>query len=173
MNPVAIVLNGTSSAGKSSIAKSIQRQSSMPILHAQLDTFLSMFDWPTLASIEEKDECFRNCVANFYANLSILAASPYMLVVDQVFEQQEWFKACKKSLKSKKTYFIGIHCPLDEFENRELLRGDRRIGIAKGQFDSIHFGKKYDLELDSSITTPDECASTILQFILKEEQAIP
>ena len=173
MNSVAIVLNGASSAGKTSIAKSIQRQSPTPVLHAELDTFLGMIDWPAIATLEKKKECFRNCVDNFHANLAILATSPYMLVVDQVFEQHEWFEACKNSLQNKKTYFIGIHCPLDVLETRELLRGDRRIGIAKGQFNNIHLGKQYELELDSSVATPDECASAIIKFILKEEQAIP
>lgn len=173
MNSVAIVLNGASSAGKTSIAKSIQHQSPTPVLHAELDTFLGMIDWSAITTLEKKKECFRHCVDNFHASLAILATRPYMLVVDQVFEQHEWFEACKNSLQNRKTYFIGIHCPLDVLETRELLRGDRRIGIAKGQFNNIHLGKQYELELDSSVATPDECASTILQFVLKEERAIP
>ena len=171
MKPLAIVLNGASSAGKTSIAKSIQRQSPAPVIHAELDLFLGMIDWSAIATIEEKNECFRNCVDNFYSNLSILATSPYMVVVDQVFEQYEWYEACKKSLQNRTTYFIGIHCPLDALENRELSRGDRRIGIAKGQFNSIHLGKQYELELDSSVATADECASAIINFIKHEEQS--
>lgn len=171
MNSVAIVLNGTSSSGKTSIAKSLQRQSLTPVLHTQLDTFFGMFNWPTIAT-EDKNQCFRICVDNFYANLSVLATNPCLLVVDHVLEEHAWFEACKKSLQHKKTYFIGIHCPLEILEERELARGDRSIGIAKGQFDTVHLRKPYALELDSSVATPDECASAIIQFIMKEEQAI-
>ncbi len=168
MNSVAIVLNGTSSSGKTSIAKALQRQVSAPVILAQSDTFFGMFNWPALVSDEIKKECFRVCVESFHANLSILSTKPFLLVVDQVFEQHAWFEACQKALQHKKTYYIGIHCPLKILEERELARGDRGIGIAKGQFDSVHLQKPYALELDSSVATPDECASAIIQFILNE-----
>jgi chloramphenicol 3-O phosphotransferase len=173
MNSVAIVLNGTSSAGKTSIAKAIQRQAPTPVIHAQADTFFGMFDWPAIVTDEQKKECFSVCVENFHANLCILATNPFLLVVDHVFEQHAWFEACQKALQHKNTYFIGIHCPLAILEERELARGDRGIGIAKGQFDSVHLHKPYSLELDSSVATPDECASAILQLILNEMQANP
>ena len=168
MNSVAIVLNGTSSAGKTSIAKALQRQVNTPALHAQADTFFGMFNWPTIVNDEIKNECFRVCVENFHANLSILSTKPFLLIVDQVFEQHAWFEACQKALQPKKTYFIGIHCPLTILEERELARGDRGIGIAKGQFENVHLQKPYALELDSSVATPDECASAIIQLILNE-----
>jgi chloramphenicol 3-O phosphotransferase len=168
MNSVAIVLNGTSSSGKTSIAKALQRQVNTPVLHAQADTFFGMFNWPAIVADEMKNECFRVCVENFHATLSILSTKPFLLVVDQVFEQHAWFESCQKALQHKKTYFIGIHCPLTILKERELARGDRSIGIAKGQFDSVHLQKPYALELDSSVATPDECASAIIRFILNE-----
>jgi chloramphenicol 3-O phosphotransferase len=169
MNSAAIILNGTSSSGKTSIAKALQRQLNMPVLHAQADTFFGMFNWPEIVSEEMKSKCFQVSVDNFHAMLSILSTKPFLLVVDQVFEQHAWFESCLKALQHKKIYFIGIHCPLKILEEREVARGDRSIGIAKGQFESVHLNKPYALELDSSAATPDECASAIIQFMLNED----
>ena len=168
MRSIAIVLNGTSSAGKTSIAKALQRLSPIPVLHASVDTFLGMLYWPTIGADEERKECIHICVANFHATLATFAANPFVLVVDHVFEQHAWFEECKKALQQKKTYFVGVHCPLAILEQRERQRGDRRIGIAMGQFDSVHLQKPYALEFDTSLATPDECASKIIQFTANE-----
>jgi len=56
MNPFAIVLNGPSSAGKTSIARAIQSLAGTPVLHASLDTFTDMFHWPAIPDGNEKGE---------------------------------------------------------------------------------------------------------------------
>ena len=43
---------------------------------------------------------------------------------------------------------VGLHCPLDELERRELARGDRRIGQAKADFATTHVHCEYDIELN-------------------------
>ena len=164
MQSVVIVLNGASSAGKSSIAKAIQRLSDVPVLHASLDTFTDMFDWTAISDESVRGECHRVGVANFHATLPILASSRFHVVVDHVFEQHAWFEACRDSLKAKRTHFIGVRCPLPVLEEREKARGDRRIGLARWQFERVHQAKPYDLEVDTSELSPDECAARILSF---------
>lgn len=165
MKPVAIVLNGASSAGNSSIAKAIQRLSKEPVLHASLDTFTDMFDWMAIGDRSIRGECHRIGVANFHAILPILASNRFPLVVDHVFEQHAWFEACREALKSKPTYFIGIRCPLAVLEQRESARKDRRPGLSRWQFDRVHQEKPYALEVDTSLHAPDACAASILNFV--------
>jgi chloramphenicol 3-O phosphotransferase len=171
MNSVVIVLNGTSSAGKTSIAQAIQRLASTPVLHASLDTFVDMFHWPAIAKKEERWECHRTGVANFHAALPILAASRFHLVVDHVFEQHAWFDACRYALKDRKTYFVGVRCSRPVLEAREKARGDRIIGMAAAQIDRVHEGKPYAFEVDTSVQTAEACATAILAFIENEEEA--
>lgn len=161
---VAIVLNGASSAGKSSIAKAIQRLSSVPVLHASLDTFTDMFDWAAIGDESIRRECHSVGVANFHATLPLLASSRFPVLVDHVFEQHAWFEACRDSLKAKHTLFIGVRCPLSVLEQRERARGDRRIGLARWQFARVHQDMPYALEVDTSELTPIECATSILRF---------
>jgi hypothetical protein len=39
---------------------------------------------------------------------------------------------------------------------------DRRKGLARSQFDIVHASKPYDLVIDTSILTPEDCATKIL-----------
>ena len=55
---------------------------------------------------------------------------------------------------------VGVFAPL---EARERDRGDRMIGLARWQFDRVHRGVRYDLELDTSAATPMQCAERIRQ----------
>lgn len=168
MKSVAIVLNGASSAGKTSIAKAVQRLSKEPVLHASLDTFTDMFHWPVIGDLELKRECHRIGVDNFHATLPILAANRFGLVVDHVFEQHAWFEACRDGLKEKRTFFVGVRCPLATLEAREKARGDRTIGLARWQFDRVHEQKSYAFEVDTSVRSPEACAAAIMAFVAHE-----
>jgi hypothetical protein len=53
---------------------------------------------------------------------------PNNLLVYHIVETREWLTNLLSLLHSFDVYFVGIHCPLAEFERRELVRGDRTIG---------------------------------------------
>jgi chloramphenicol 3-O phosphotransferase len=46
-------------------------------------------------------------------------------------------------------------------ERREQARGDRTLGLARWQYDKVHAGMAYDLELDTSDATPEALAGQI------------
>ncbi len=58
---------------------------------------------------------------------------------------------------------VGVVAPLDVLEERERLRGDRLIGLARAQYDTVHMGITYDLTVDTSRASPMECANRIKQ----------
>jgi chloramphenicol 3-O phosphotransferase len=171
MNPVAIVLNGASSSGKTTIARSIQRLSKTPVLHASLDTFTDMFCWPAISEPGVRGECHRFGVANFHAALPILASRRFPIVVDHVFEHYAWFEDCRDALKAKRTYFVGVRYPVSVLEERERARGDRKPGMARSQVARVHERKPYALEVDTSVQSPEECATEILRFVESAEIA--
>ncbi|WP_281410999.1 hypothetical protein [Mesorhizobium sp. NZP2077] len=53
--------------------------------------------------------------------------------------------------------------PLEVLEVREAQRADRLPGLARWQYDRVHKGTRYDLEVDTSRLTPLECAQRIQQ----------
>ena len=77
------------------------------------------------------------------------------LVVEYIVETPEWMTRLIRLLSGFDVFFVGVHCNLEELERRELTRGDRRIGDARRDFDSIHEHCDYDAELDATVPPND------------------
>jgi chloramphenicol 3-O phosphotransferase len=157
LNPAKIIfLNGASSSGKSTIAKLLQRQLDEPFLHMQLDAFIEM-----LPRVE--DELFLKMIPGFHRAIAAMAATGNNVIVDHVLVVDEWLQECRELLTGY-VLFVGVQCPLDELERREKERDKRRQGFARSQFENVHKGKVYDIEIDTSLLTPKACAQQILDF---------
>jgi chloramphenicol 3-O phosphotransferase len=57
--------------------------------------------------------------------------------------------------------FVGLRLPRELAERRERERGDRGPGGAAAFYDLVHAHAVYDLELDTSVLSPEECALQI------------
>lgn len=55
-----------------------------------------------------------------------------------------------------------MNCSLDELRRREIKRGDRSIGQSEWQLWHMDNSVIYDLEVDTSINTTEECADQII-----------
>jgi len=169
MPPDVILLNGTSSAGKTSLARALQRRAGIPLLHASLDTFTDMFLWEAVTDPAERRACHAAGVDHFHRALAMFAAAPFGLVVDHLLLQPAWQEATRTALARRRVHFIGVHCPLAVLEAREKLRPDRHPGLAARQFAHIHANQTYDFEIDTSVETPESGAEKILRFIRARE----
>ena len=70
------------------------------------------------------------------------------------------------ALTDETVYFIGIHCALPTMEEREVLRGDRSIGLSHGQINRVHKAPRhYDFTIDTTNASSFECAKQIMEFI--------
>jgi chloramphenicol 3-O phosphotransferase len=165
MHPDAILLNGTSSAGKSSLALALQQRAGLPLLHASLDTFTDMFLWKAITDPAERRLCHIAGVDHFHRALAMFAAGPFNLVVDHLILGPEWDDATRTALASRRVYRIGVHCPLPILLQRERARPDRASGMAEKQLEQVHRNQIYDFEVDTSLATPEECAYKIRDFI--------
>jgi chloramphenicol 3-O phosphotransferase len=83
------------------------------------------------------------------------------LIVDEVVLGSEWAEY-DRLLAAHQVTKVGVLAPLDALEARERARGDREIGLARGQFDVVHRGAVYDLTVDTSHGTPEECAAHVM-----------
>jgi len=91
-----------------------------------------------------------------------LAAAGNNLIIDDVLMEGEHLVDYLEVLADYEVYFVGVHCSLDVLEQRERERGNRCIGQARGQIDVVHKGAIYDIELDTTSTSPKDCAQKIL-----------
>ena len=149
-----ILLNGPSSAGKSTLCQAIQGQVNEPFLQFSLDFFL--FNSPVLPKQQLKNEAFNwaemrpRVFEGFFNCLPALAVAGNNLVLDYIIETQSQWDVLRQRLEGFDVFLVGVHCPLPELERREQLRGDRRVGDARRDLETVHSFTKYDLEIDSS-----------------------
>ncbi len=181
MNATAriVLLNGVGSVGKSSIAKALQTMTADPFLHVEMDAFLEMLpeasfgrpDGLTFETVEEDGKPAVVIKAGPVAErafrgmrhaIAAMAMQGNNLIVDEVMLKDEMAEYASL-LAAFDLFLVGVFAPLDVLEARERQRGDRRIGLARWQYDRVHKDKTYDLELDTSRATPVECATQIKQ----------
>lgn len=173
-----IILNGVGSVGKSSTARALQAITVEPFLHVALDAFISMLPermigHPDGLIFDTEEEQGQTGVAirsgpvvaramqGMRHAVAAMAAQGNNLIVDEVLIDTAKAQDYRSLLAGHTVWFVGLLAPLDVLEQRERLRGDRMIGLARWQFDRVHDGMTYDLEIDTHTNTPGACARLI------------
>jgi chloramphenicol 3-O phosphotransferase len=149
-----ILLNGASSAGKSTLARALQRRLPLPFWHYSIDHLkaarilpqarIDSGEFPWATQRERFFEGFHNSIRAF-------AVAGNHLIVEHIVETQVWMDRLLTLLDGLDVFFVGLHCPLDELERREVARGDRRLGEARADFAVTHGFGRYDFECDSTV----------------------
>ncbi len=148
-----ILINGTSSSGKSTLARALQEKLEEPFWHFSFDHLRESNALP-MARIESGEiewSVMRPAVFDgFHRCLPALAEAGNNLIVDHIIENEGWMSDLVKLLSAFDVFFVGVHCPLPELERRERERGNRRIGEARMDYQVVHGFAEYDLEMDST-----------------------
>lgn len=159
-----ILINGASSSGKSTLARALQKKIDEPFWHFSFDHLRESGVLP-FDRVRKGDfvwTAMRPAVfQGFHDTLPALAGAGNNLIVDHIIETRAWMSSLLDLLGSFDVYFVGIHCPLVELERRERARGNRRIGEARNDFETIHELASYDLELDSTRPAEDNASALI------------
>jgi chloramphenicol 3-O phosphotransferase len=173
MIPTAIVLHGTTSAGKSSLAKALQDNSEMPVFHISMDAFVEMSRRCDMRSESELNQALKLHYQNLQSTLRRVAKSHFDIVLDLVLRDEAEFAACLDALAPRPTFVIGVRSPLDVLEERERTRDDRTNGMATSQFGHSAYERAYSMRLDTSSVTPEEGARVIRDFVRAQTMPNP
>ena len=147
-----ILVNGASSAGKSTLAQALQLALPVPFWHISIDHLIGANILPPRRNDGSEFEWSRmrpSFFDGFHRCLPALADTGNNLIVEHIIETDEWRESLRQLLNHLDVFVVGLHCPLNELERRELERGDRQMGSAKTDFLTIHQLCTYDLELSS------------------------
>ncbi|ETT62516.1 chemotaxis protein [Paenibacillus sp. FSL H8-0457] len=176
-----VFLNGTSSAGKTSISMELINQKEILFHHLSIDDFFHNFNdlinnkFPDLKLVKELDDVvigqimFDPIISMYYATIKLFLEYGLNVIVDTVIENDKWFNDYLDVLIDYPTLFVGVICSKEELTRREQLRGDRMIGLANSQFDKVYCFNEYDLEVNTEELNPTECAEKILNFIKSDQ----
>ena len=97
--------------------------------------------------------------------IAALSKAGNNVIADHVLVEPAWLQECIELFSDLPAYLVGVRCPLEVLEQREKDRENRTLGQARAQFDLVHAQALYDLEVDTSISSPAECALQIKAFI--------
>jgi chloramphenicol 3-O phosphotransferase len=167
-----IMINGTSSSGKTSIVRTLQNVLVEPYLEAGLDKFIWMMPeryldrplWDEVLGLADKAGLFgHELVHGMHQTIAALSKAGINVLADHVLVEPTWARECTELFADLPAFLIGVQCPLDVLEQREAARKNRTLGQARLQFPNIHKHVLYDLEVDTSKLTPEECAQSIIR----------
>lgn len=147
-----ILVNGASSAGKSTLCRAVQNVLPAPFLHYSLDLFFftdvlprddtgKLRDWPTFRP---------RIVDGFVRSLAAFAEVGVDVIADHIIEDRHGLDRLELALEPFDVFWVGLHAPVDELERRERLRADRDVGDARRDAATVHGFRSYDLDLDGT-----------------------
>lgn len=147
------MINGPSSAGKSTLAHALRARLEDPFWHVSIDHLrdAEMLPLDRIRSGEFRWADMRPAFFDgFHRCLPALAGAGNNLIVEHILETKEAMSRLVELLAPFDVFFVGLHCPLAELERRAAERGDRKLGEARNDFHTVHGFSAYDLELDST-----------------------
>lgn len=158
-----VLLNGTTSSGKSSIARELLARLDPPWFHLAVDAFGAMRSVPATDRLtaDEWPQVARRTRAGFHRAVAGMAAAGNDVVADHVLSEPWRLADLLDVFAPYDVLFVGVRCSLAELERRERARGDRQPGAARAQYEVVHAHGRYDLEVDSGVLDAAACADRI------------
>jgi len=156
-----IILNGVSSAGKTTLAKTLQERLNEPFWYLGGDVFIDMmpdkfFD----------DYAVGKAISHFHHAIKSFSDRGFNTIVDCLFEEIDWLEECVGLLHDYSVLLVHVTCPLEELRRREKERGDRDIGLAEAQIPLLNPKDNiYDITVDTHNNSPEECADKIIALL--------
>jgi chloramphenicol 3-O phosphotransferase len=185
-----IILNGTSSVGKSSIAHEIHMNSSIPFIHFCMDGFFGMlhprFNGLGLDHLQKR---YGDYKLGFYTSdawngyniecgeigQKIDNALPYCIrecakqglniVCPAIITTTKLMNSYKDILRDFDTTFIYIDCDIDIIAKREKERCDRIVVTSINLLNKFETQDLHDFTFDSTNHSSKQIANEILNFV--------
>lgn len=169
-----VLLNGASSSGKSSLVAALQRTLAEPYLEGGIDKFIFMLPrrylnrplWDDVLGLAaEAGPLGHQLVGGMHRAIAALSRSGLNVVADHVLVEPAWVADCARVFDGLPAFLIGVRCPLELLIEREAARKDRTLGQAAAQFERVHRHGMYDMEVDTSEDSAEECAAHIQGYL--------
>ena len=168
-----VVLNGVPRAGKSSIAAAVQESFDGPWMNLGVDVARATTPERLQPGIGlrpgEPEHPAASAVPVLYAALyeAIAAHSRLGLnvVVDVGHYDAGLLADCARRLAGLPVLFVGVRCPIAVIMERRGAPGERPPEPVLRWQRQVHEHRIYDLEVDTSVLSPGQCADAIRRHL--------
>ncbi|MCP2319418.1 chloramphenicol 3-O phosphotransferase [Nocardia amikacinitolerans] len=110
-------------------------------------------------------DVLRRTRAGFHRAVAGMALAGNDIIMDHVLSEPWRLRDCLTVFAGIDVVFVGVHCSLAELQRREQQRGDRPVGSAAEQAESVHAHAIYDLGVDTSVDASAGCSAHIKKFL--------
>jgi chloramphenicol 3-O phosphotransferase len=148
LNGRIIVLNGTSSSGKSTLAKALRPALPATFCYYTSDQLADAGFRPL--DITARGETREAFFVGFHRSIAAYASAGLDLLIEHIVETSEWCLSLKSLLSPYDCFWVGVHAPLKTLKEREALRGDRQDGEAEFHL-RTHNYCTYDISVDTTV----------------------
>ena len=181
-----VLLNGSSSAGKTTLARAIQVARREPWFHLALDQFRDGMP-PAYRGLNSPEgtpgarglnvvpvdlegervtqvrfgDVGRRMLAGMHRAIAAFAAAGNDVIVDDLFLETDTLDDYLDALEGFDVLFVGVRADLATVNARENARIGRFPGTATSHFASVHAHGVYDIEVDTGAESPKACAARI------------
>ena len=158
-----VLLNGPSSAGKSSVAEQLRRKMA---LCGSDSVIISIDDYMKVAEDEEiwEDDVFE-IMPDMCRDITPALRQGKWVIVDHVITSPRSYEALLAAAVGFGVTAVLVTCSLEILKNREKERGNRFIGSAEASYQYLYPKEGYDLQIDSGENSPEASADRILDFL--------
>ncbi|NJN52260.1 MAG: AAA family ATPase [Gammaproteobacteria bacterium] len=185
-----ILLNGSSSAGKTTLAIALQQLLPEPWQHIALDQFRDGLPGRyrglnsppgtagarglnvvpiTLADERVTDVQFgdigERMLKGMRRAIAAFAAQGNNVIIDDLLFEADYLHDYIVALEGRSVWFVGVRCSRAVVNERESRRPGRFPGTATSHFDRVHTHGSYDIEVDTSASSPLDCARAIISAL--------
>ncbi len=160
MEKQIILLNGPSSSGKSTLSKALQglieEKTNEKYAIISIDDFIKIAEDETIY----EDDVFEISGDMCDGALDALKTSSGV-IIDHVITSERIFAQLTEMLGSYPIRTVHVSCPLEVLLQREYARKNRCLGSAEASYTYLFPKDKYDLVVDTSVMTPEDCSAMI------------
>ena len=164
MEKQIILLNGPSSSGKSTLSKALQglieEKRNEKFVIVSIDDFMKLSTEETIY----EDDVFEISGDMCTSASEALKTSPGV-IIDHVITSERIFRQLTAMLGQYHIHLVHVTCPLNVLLQREYARKNRCPGSAESSYTYLFPKDGYDLTVDTSIMTSEECALRIYDVL--------
>ena len=163
-----ILLNGASSAGKSTLARNLQLLLKEAAMIFSMDDYLAMSRGKHETALDAVRESGLPFIESFHAAIAEAARKGALVIVDHVIgESRRWIQDLLNRLDGIPRILVRVECRQDILLERERRRTDRTPAPAHAQRQhaGIHRHFPHDFSIDTSADTPRKCAMRLISLL--------
>lgn len=163
-----IFLNGTSSAGKSTLARALRETLPEPFCYYASDQLADAGFRVLKRGMHPGIRGERNRFFNgFHRSIAAFGEAGNDLIVEHIVEEKSWAEDLRTRTAHLDVFWVGVHAPIEDLERRERERGDRTIGEPRFHL-KTHDYCTYDLEVDTRDPTGEVAARIVAAWLTRQ-----